>query len=257
VREKKREGKRCVVWTCVVWFVLCSTLLNSSGLAQPYNHGLLDYPCIHANSHFCGRKFALKALAGIPLNMDGDDLRVKAASAVADAIKLDMTGKSEAAASSYDIASSALHELLNSGVVTDADRDSIERVRKALEELRPRSTTMSLGTRNPDGGTQDPMKPSDHLTNALLTDMYQITMAYAYFRTKRHNTNAVFDLFFRKNPFDGEYTIFAGLSEVIAFLNSYKFTEQHLAFLKVAHRTTSFACAHITCTHASSFAASD
>jgi hypothetical protein len=65
------------------------------------------------------------------LNMDGDDLRVKAASAVADAIKLDTAGKSEAAASSYDIASSALQELLSSGFVTDADRDSIERVRKA------------------------------------------------------------------------------------------------------------------------------
>jgi len=49
-------------------------------------------------------------------------------------------------------------------------------------------------------------------------------MAYAYFHSKRHTTNAVFDLFFRKNPFDGEYTIFAGLTEVMAFLNTYKFT---------------------------------
>ena len=57
-------------------------------------------------------------------------------------------------------------------------------------------------------------------------------MAYAYFRTKRHKTIAVFDLFFRKNPFDGEYTIFAGLSEVIAFMNSYKFTDQHITFLR-------------------------
>jgi len=85
---------------------------------------------------------------------------------------------------------------------------------------------------NGTGGTHDLLTPTDNLTNALLTDMYQITMAYAYFRSKRHTTNAVFDLFFRKNPFDGEYTIFAGLTEVMAFLNTYKFTDQHIAFLR-------------------------
>jgi len=98
-----------------------------------------------------------------------------------------------------------------------------------------RSNTMSMmESRNDNGtgGTHDLMQPTDNLTNALLTDMYQITMAYAYFRTKRHTTHAVFDLFFRKNPFDGEYTIFAGLGEVLAFINTYKFTDQHIAFLR-------------------------
>lgn len=85
---------------------------------------------------------------------------------------------------------------------------------------------------NGTGGSHDLFTPTDSLTNALLTDMYQITMAYAYFRTKRHTTIAVFDLFFRKNPFEGEYTIFAGLSEVLAFVNSYKFTDEHIAYLR-------------------------
>lgn len=37
----------------------------------------------------------------------------------------------------------------------------------------------------------------------LLTDMYQITMAYAYFVQGKENVDSVFDLFFRENPFSG------------------------------------------------------
>ena len=37
----------------------------------------------------------------------------------------------------------------------------------------------------------------------MLTDMYQITMCYGYWRANRHESPAVFDLFFRKSPFKG------------------------------------------------------
>ena len=73
--------------------------------------------------------------------------------------------------------------------------------------------------------------PINSLVRALLTDMYEITMASAYFKSGRHNNKAAFDLFFRKNPFDGEFTIFAGLSEVIAFVRDFRFSDEEIEFV--------------------------
>jgi len=41
-----------------------------------------------------------------------------------------------------------------------------------------------------------------------------------------------FDLYFRKNPFGGEYTIFAGLEECVRFISNYKISEDEIHFLK-------------------------
>ncbi len=68
---------------------------------------------------------------------------------------------------------------------------------------------------------------SDSLNNAvqpLLTDLYQLSMAYAYWKNQKDD-HAVFDLFFRKNPFGGEFTIFGGLDECLKFIRDFKFTE--------------------------------
>ena len=56
-------------------------------------------------------------------------------------------------------------------------------------------------------------------------DLYQITMSYAYWRSGKMNDHAVFDLYFRKNPFKGEFTIFAGLEEVVKFLHNFSFSD--------------------------------
>lgn len=66
----------------------------------------------------------------------------------------------------------------------------------------------------------------------MLTDLYQLTMAYAYWKNNIHKKRAVFDLFFRKNPFNGAYTIFAGLGEVLRFFSSYEFTDEQIGYIK-------------------------
>lgn len=78
---------------------------------------------------------------------------------------------------------------------------------------------------------------------SLLTDLYQITMAYGYWEQKIYDRPAVFHLFFRKNPFKGNYAIACGLQLVIDYLQSLKFERddiQYLAQLKGADGQTLF-----------------
>lgn len=63
-------------------------------------------------------------------------------------------------------------------------------------------------------------------------DLYQITMAYAYWKSGKTNDVAVFDLFFRNNPFHGEFTIFAGLEECLKFLKNFHYSTGDINYLK-------------------------
>ncbi|MEO1618098.1 MAG: nicotinate phosphoribosyltransferase [Planctomycetota bacterium] len=67
---------------------------------------------------------------------------------------------------------------------------------------------------------------------SLLTDLYQLTMAYGYWRHGRAEQPAVFHLFFRRNPFKGGYTIAAGLEPVLQFLSSFRFEAADVDFLR-------------------------
>ncbi|GAB4397044.1 MAG: nicotinate phosphoribosyltransferase [Microscillaceae bacterium] len=66
---------------------------------------------------------------------------------------------------------------------------------------------------------------------SLLTDLYQLTMAYGYWKAGRSEQEAVFHLFFRKAPFQGGFTIACGLETVIDFLEEFHFTKDDLAYL--------------------------
>src|SRR3954463_8943594 len=66
---------------------------------------------------------------------------------------------------------------------------------------------------------------------ALLTDLYQLTMAYGYWKTGRANDEAVFNLFFRKAPFGGGYTVACGLAPVIEYLEAFRFQPDDVEYL--------------------------
>lgn len=80
------------------------------------------------------------------------------------------------------------------------------------------------------------MNPLDanfnNLVQPLLTDKYQVSMCYGYWRNKKHEEPTVFDLYFRKNPFKGEYTIFAGLDECLKFIKNFQFLDEDIEYLK-------------------------
>ncbi|XP_026320366.1 nicotinate phosphoribosyltransferase isoform X1 [Hyposmocoma kahamanoa] len=78
---------------------------------------------------------------------------------------------------------------------------------------------------------QRKMARQNGIVQPLLTDLYQITMAYAYWKSGKTNDVAVFDLFFRANPFHGEFTIFAGLEECLKFLENFHYSDSDIEYL--------------------------
>lgn len=66
---------------------------------------------------------------------------------------------------------------------------------------------------------------------AAYTDLYQLTMAQVYFATKPDG-QAVFDYYFRHNPFNNGYSIFAGLEDVLNILETLKFSDSDITYLE-------------------------
>lgn len=66
---------------------------------------------------------------------------------------------------------------------------------------------------------------------ALHTDKYQINMMYAYWKNNTHHKKAVFEAYFRRNPFKNGYTVFAGLERIVKYINNLSFTDDDIAYL--------------------------
>src|SRR3972149_9533736 len=66
---------------------------------------------------------------------------------------------------------------------------------------------------------------------ALMTDLYELTMAYGYWKKGLADKDAVFHLFFRRKPFNGSFAIAAGLATVLDYLDNFRFQADDLAYL--------------------------
>ena len=67
---------------------------------------------------------------------------------------------------------------------------------------------------------------------ALLTDLYELTMLAGYFDERMVELPAVFDLFYRTNPYQGSYAVFAGLEPTLHYLRNLQFSSDDLDYLR-------------------------
>ncbi len=70
------------------------------------------------------------------------------------------------------------------------------------------------------------------MNKALATDLYELTMGQTYFDNGEKDEVAVFDVFFRTNPFKGNYTVSGGLDKIIEYINNLKFSDDDISYLK-------------------------
>lgn len=66
---------------------------------------------------------------------------------------------------------------------------------------------------------------------SLLTDLYQLTMAYGYWKSGTSNKETVFNLFFRKRPFQNGYAIAVGLTYVLDYIEHLRFDDSDVEYL--------------------------
>lgn len=75
------------------------------------------------------------------------------------------------------------------------------------------------------------MKNPDDPNSGLFTDLYELTMASGYFHEGRKAVSAVFDHFFREHPYEGGYTVLAGMEDLLERIERFRFGDEALSYL--------------------------
>lgn len=75
------------------------------------------------------------------------------------------------------------------------------------------------------------MKNYEGRNLSLLTDLYELTMAQSYYNLGRKE-NVIFDVFYRRNPFDNGFVIACGISDVMDFISDLHFDKDDVDYLK-------------------------
>lgn len=66
---------------------------------------------------------------------------------------------------------------------------------------------------------------------AILTDLYNLTMAYAFWKSNKYQDEAIYHLYFRENPFKGDYAVASGLADVCEMIKQFKFNPEDIYYL--------------------------
>ena len=67
---------------------------------------------------------------------------------------------------------------------------------------------------------------------SMMMDFYEMTMANGYFGSENADTRVAFDVFYRRNPDNGGFAIFAGLREVVEYVENMRFTAEDIEYLR-------------------------
>ncbi len=76
------------------------------------------------------------------------------------------------------------------------------------------------------------MHQSEKRNISMVMDFYEMTMANGYFNSKVLDTRAVFDVFYRNNPDEAGFSIFAGLEQVIDYIKDLHFEKEDIDYLR-------------------------
>ena len=66
----------------------------------------------------------------------------------------------------------------------------------------------------------------------MMTDLYELTMSQVYYSKGKDKEEAVFDAFFRKNPFDKGYGVMGGVKEIIDYIKNFHFNDDDIDYLR-------------------------
>lgn len=67
---------------------------------------------------------------------------------------------------------------------------------------------------------------------SMMMDLYELTMANSYYLLSDRERKVAFDVFYRKNPDNGGFAVFAGLEQVIQYLTDMHFSESDIEYLR-------------------------
>ena len=72
----------------------------------------------------------------------------------------------------------------------------------------------------------------DERNIAMMMDLYELTMANGYFLQEDQKSRGAFDVFYRRNPDGGGFAVFAGLEQILQYLEGLHFDTEDVEYLR-------------------------